>query len=94
MNPTAVNNTYSAVGVFFWIGLIVMIVAVAKSSRKWAALGRIIGWTVAQYLLVFFVVYVVMFLLHNAAAPALAADFGDVVLAFGLPGEFTLSFRT
>ena len=89
MNP----NPNAGLFVFFWIGLIVMIVAVAKSPRKWAALGRIIGWTVVQYLLVFFVVYIVMFLLHNAAAPALAADFGDVVLAFGLLGNSIRQLR-
>jgi hypothetical protein len=71
-----------------------MIVAVAKSQRKWAAFGRIVGWTIAQYLLVFTVVYVVMFFfLHNSAAPDVAAGFGDVVLAFGLLGNSIRQLR-
>jgi protein-S-isoprenylcysteine O-methyltransferase Ste14 len=93
MNPNAINYPYAGVGIFLWIGLIVMIVAVAKSSRKWAAFGRIIGWTVVQVLVVFFLVYVVMFFLHNSAAPEIAAGFADVVLAFGLLGNSIRQLR-
>ena len=94
MNPTAISNPYAGFGIFIWIGLIVMIVAVAKSSRKWATFGLIIGWTAVQFLVVFILVYVVMFFfLHNSAAPEVAADFGDVVLAFGLLGNSIRQLR-
>jgi hypothetical protein len=94
MNPTAVNNPNAALGIFFWIGLVVMIVAVANSRRKWSAFGRIIGWTVMQLFVVFTLVYVVMFFfLHNSAAPAIAAGFGNVVLAFGLLGNSIRQLR-
>ena len=93
-NANPINNPYAGVGIFLWIGLIVMIVAVAKSRRKWAALGRIVGWTVVQFLVVFILVYVVVFFfLHNSAAPEVAAGFGDVVLAFGLLGNSIRQLR-
>ncbi len=83
----------ATIGFVFLIGLLVMIFAVMGSSKRLMAFVRIIGWTLAQAALVFIVVFVTFYAIHNAAAPVLAADLTDFVLAFGLLGNSIRQLR-